>query len=168
MPAPRDSARAAVYAAEDQVSAALDRGGPVDFFGSTLTVPQQRRFADIASIQRYVDGVLERAESRRRWPTAGPVRVRERAGARLAHYEVGRGTLAIPIAGPPPRWAAREMVILHELGHHVAPPTGAHAAHGPHFTGAVVALVADILGAEAALLLRAAYDGAGVTVTEVP
>jgi putative metallohydrolase (TIGR04338 family) len=81
---------------------------------------------------------------------------------------VGRATLAIPIAGPPPRWAARELVVLHELGHHVAPPDDDHPAHGPHFTGAVVALVAGALGAEAALLLRAAYDGAGVAVAEGP
>lgn len=168
MPAPRDVARAAVYAAEDQVASALDRGGAVDFFGSTLAVPRQRRFADIASIQRYVDEVLALAVVRRRWPQAGPVRVRERAGARQAHYEVGRATLAIPIAGPPPRWAARELVVLHELGHHVAPPDDDHPAHGPHFTGAVVALVAGALGAEAALLLRAAYDGAGVAVAEGP
>lgn len=168
MPAPRDTARAAVYAAEDQVSAALDRGGSVDFFGSSLTVPQQRRFADIMSIQRYVDHVLDRPEVRRRWPNAGSVRVRERAGTRQAHYEVGRAVLAIPIAGPPPRWAGRELVVLHELGHHVAPPAADAPAHGPHFTGSVIALVADVLGAEAALLLRAAYDGAGVAVAEVP
>ena len=35
----------ALYAAEDQWSAVLDRGGVVDFFGSRLDVPLQRREA---------------------------------------------------------------------------------------------------------------------------
>ncbi|HAN71376.1 MAG TPA: TIGR04338 family metallohydrolase, partial [Actinobacteria bacterium] len=37
----------AVYAAEDQWSAVLDRGGVVDFFGSRIDVPMQRRFGDV-------------------------------------------------------------------------------------------------------------------------
>ena len=40
----RDTDRAAVYAAEDQWSAALNRGGVIDFFGSRLQLPVQTRF----------------------------------------------------------------------------------------------------------------------------
>ena len=158
----RDSQRAAVYAAEDQVSAALARGGCVDFFGSTLTLPIERHFADVASIQRYVDAVLALPSVAEAWPTAGAVRVRERAGAAKATYERATGVMAIPLAGPPPRWAAREMVILHELAHHCTYAAHADvAAHGPEFVANLETLVGVVIGPEVSLMLRAAFDGVG-------
>ena len=63
----------AVYAAEDQWSAVLDRGGTVDFFGSRLDAPMQRRFADVASVQAYVDALLARPGVRSAYPSTGPV-----------------------------------------------------------------------------------------------
>lgn len=158
----RDSHRAGVYAAEDQVSAALERGGTVDFFGSTLTLPVERRFADLASVQRYVDAVLALPGVSERWPRALAVRVRERAGAAKATYQRTGQVIAIPLAGPPPRWAAREMVILHELAHHLTYSRGDDvAAHGPEFVGDFETLVGIVIGPEVALLLRAAFDGTG-------
>lgn len=158
----RDSQRAAIYAAEDQVSAALVRGGSVDFFGSTLTLPIERHFADVASIQRYVDAVLALPSVCERWPQALAVRVRERAGATKATYQRTGFVIAIPLAGPPPRWAAREMVILHELAHHLTYSRGEDvAAHGPEFVGDFETLVGIVIGPEVALMLRAAFDGVG-------
>ena len=158
----RDSRRAAVYAAEDQVSAALSRGGRVDFFGSTLTLPVERRFADVASIQRYVDAVLTLTSVREGWPSAGPVRVRERAGAAKATYERDGAVISIPLAGPPPRWAAREMVILHELTHHLTYSRGTEvAAHGPEFVADLATVAGLAIGPEVAVMLRAAFDGVG-------
>ena len=68
----------AVYGAEHQWSAVLDRGGLVDFHGSHIYVPLQKRFADVSSVQRYVDTVLALDSIREAFPNAGPVHVRER------------------------------------------------------------------------------------------
>jgi putative metallohydrolase (TIGR04338 family) len=58
-------------------------------------------------------------------------------------------------------------VVLHELTHHlVAHAHPGVAAHGPEFCGDEVLLVENALGPEAALLLRAAFDGSGIPVAE--
>ena len=171
----RDQHRSAVYAAEDQLGRLLARGGAVDFYGSTLTLPVERRFADIASVQRYVNAVLALSSVRERWPRVAPVRVRERSGLSRAHYEpagpdtVATAAIAIPLAGPVEvRWAARETVVLHEIAHHlVAQDLPPEPWHGPTFCGVLLSLIATAIGPEAALALRAAFDGAGIPVTEV-
>lgn len=160
---PRDQHRAAVYAAEDQLRSTLARGGRVDFFGSTLDVPAERHFADLASIRAYVDSVLALAPVAERWPDAGPVMVRERAGSTRAHYEpASGGVIAIPMAGAvDQRWAARETVVLHELAHHLV-WSADEPAHGARFCGALIRLYQHAISPSAALLLRAGLDSAGV------
>ncbi len=162
----RDQHRSAVYAAEEQWARQLARGGTVDFFGSPLQVPQERRFADIASVQRYVDAVLGLIGVITRWPGVPAVRVRERGGNGRAHY--ADNVIALPLQGAVgERWAARETIVLHELTHHLVAHTHPGvAAHGPQFCGDEVLLVELTLGPEAALLLRAAFDGAGIPVAE--
>lgn len=157
-----------MYAAEEQWARQLARGGTVDFFGSALQVPQERRFADIGSVQRYADSVLSLIGVITRWPCVPAVRVRERAGAGRAHY--ADDVIALPLMGAVgERWAARETVVLHEITHHlVAHSHRGVAAHGPEFCGDEIALAEIVLGAEAALLLRAAFDGSGIPVAEQP
>lgn len=163
---PRDSRRAAVYAAEEQWARQLARGGDIDFFGTTLRIPVERRFADVASVQRYVDAVMGLIGVVTRWPGVPPVRVRERRGSGRAHY--ADGVIALPLTGVgAERWAARESVVLHELAHHLVAHVHAGVApHGPQFCADFVALVEAALGPESALLLRAALDGSGVSVAE--
>lgn len=163
---PRDQHRSAVYAAEEQWARQLARGGTVDFFGSPLDIPVERRFADVPSVQRYVDSVLGLIGVITRWPGVPAVRVRERAGTGRAHYS--EGVIALPLRGQVgERWAARESVVLHELTHHlVAHAHPGVAAHGPEFCGDEVLLVELVLGPAAALLLRAAFDGARIPVAE--
>ncbi|MEE9243784.1 MAG: TIGR04338 family metallohydrolase [Mycobacterium sp.] len=155
----------AVYGAEHQWSAVLDRGGLVDFHGSHIYVPMQKRFADIPSVQRYVDGVLTLDSIREKYPNAGPVRVRERRGQSKAHYEPSTATVAIPMAN---RAFGHESTVLHELAHHLsvseglpATPTGTRW-HGAQFRGAMLFLASVVLGEPAALLLRAGYHSSGV------
>lgn len=155
----------AVYGAEHVWSAVLDRGGPVDFHGSHLYVPTQKRFADIPSAQRYVDGVLALDLIRDEYSNAGPVRVRERRGQTKAHYEPSTATLAIPLKN---RAFGRESTLLHELAHHLSVsaglaslPTGTRW-HGAEFRNAMLFLVSSVLGEPAALILRAAYYDSGV------
>lgn len=149
----------------------LQRGGRVDFFGSVLDVPAERRFADLASVEAYVRAVLALDGVRRAWPGVRPPRIRERAGAGRAHYErrepARDGVIALPIAGlAEQRWAARETVVLHELAHHLAWADAGAQAHGADFCGTLVLLYRLALAPQAALLLRAALDGAGVPVAE--
>jgi putative metallohydrolase (TIGR04338 family) len=154
----------AVYGAEHQWSAVLDRGGVVDFHGSHIYVPMQKVFADIPSMQRYVDNVLAMDSVRDRYPTAGPVCVRERRGQTKAHYEPRAATIAIPLKD---RAFGRESTLLHELAHHVsvserptATPTGSRW-HGVEFRESMLFLVSVVLGEPAALLLRAGYHSSG-------
>jgi len=155
----------AVYGAEDQWSAVLDRGGTVDFHGSHINVPLQKRFADIPSVQRYVDAVLALEPVREAFPNAGPVRVRERRGQGKAHYEPSTATMAIPLHN---RAAGRESTVLHELAHHLSVSQGLTATpsgnrwHGVEFREAMLFLVGVMLGESAALLLRAGYYSSGV------
>jgi putative metallohydrolase (TIGR04338 family) len=173
--AARDAHRSAVYAAEDQVARTVERasrtsGGRVDFFGSSLTLPPERRFADVTSVQRYVDAVLGLAWVTARWPGLPGCRVRERSGQTRATYEApGAGKppcIAVPLAT---RWAGRELVVLHEVAHHLVAhsPVTDEPSHGPTFTGTFLALVEFVVGAEVTLLLRAALHGAGVPVGSV-
>lgn len=155
----------AVYGAEDQWSAVLDRGGVVDFHGSHIYVPLQKRFADISSVQRYVDAVLALDAIREVFPKAGPVRVRERRGQGKAHYEPSTATMAIPMGN---RAFGRESTVLHELAHHLSVSGGLSAStngtrwHGVEFREAMLYLVSAVLGEPAALLLRAGYHASGV------
>lgn len=144
-----DRERAAVYAAEDQWSAVLDRGGRIDFFGSRLVLPVQLRFGDLAAMQAYIDARCAAA------PALGPVRVRPRRGQARAHY--ADGVIAIPMETG---WACRESVLLHELAHHVARAT--QPAHGTAFRRAMLDLVLEVQGAESALVLRTCYESNGL------
>jgi len=154
----------AVYGAEQQWSAVLDRGGLVNFHGSSIYVPMQKVFADIPSMQRYVDSVLAMDPIREEYPSAGPVRVRERRGQTEAHYEPRNATMAIPLRD---RLFGRESTLLHELAHHVSLSEGLSATpagtrwHGKEFREAMLFLVSTALGQPAALLLRAGYHASG-------
>ncbi|MHA7651155.1 TIGR04338 family metallohydrolase [Mycobacterium sp. ML4] len=161
----RDSQRAKVYAAEEFVRVMFDRaaehGSPsMDFFGTRLTLPPEGRFASVASVQRYVDDVMALPAVRRKWPDVpGPV-VRARRGATSAHYENrdGAGTIAVPDRDTAD-WAMRELVILHEVAHHlcrVPPP------HGPDFVATMCTLTELVMGPELGHVLRVVYAKEGV------
>lgn len=155
----------AVYDAERLWSVILDRGGPVDFHGSRLYVPKQRRFADIPSVQRYADGVLALQSVRAEYPRAGAVRVRERRGQLGAHYEQPAAVIAIPMRN---RTFGGESTVLHELAHHLSASAGLPETargtqwHGTEFREALIFLASVVLGESAALLLRAGYHASGV------
>lgn len=155
----RDAERSAVYAVEDQWGHALDRGGELDFFGSMVHLPCQRVFTDIPSMQAYVDALHPMR----------PVRVRHRAGSTRAHYEPAdpepggrQACIAIPSTSA---WACREVILLHEVAHHLRchdVPSSLH--HDARFRGHLVTVAAVALGEEAAFILRAGYQAAGLQV----
>ncbi|MGA1145509.1 MAG: TIGR04338 family metallohydrolase [Candidatus Nanopelagicales bacterium] len=149
-----DRFRAAVYQAEDQWSSALDRGGTVDFFGSSLTLPTQIRFGSLTDVGTYVAHVCANVD-------VSIPRVRHRKGGSRAHYERVRGecVIAIPMESP---WAMRESVVLHEISHHVCAERHDSLQHDRNFTVTMVEIVRLRLGDEAALLLRTGYQAAKI------
>jgi putative metallohydrolase (TIGR04338 family) len=158
-----DRNRAKVYAAEDQFSSLMNRGGKVEFFGSVLDVPTQKRFANLESINTYMSRLFAKLNC-----DLFPPRTRERKGSTKAHYEFATGVIAIPVSGQAAMWALRETLILHECAHHVAASCAPvdEPAHGPTFTACMLMLVETALGDQARLLLSSGYLELGVPVGE--
>ncbi|WP_227997645.1 TIGR04338 family metallohydrolase [Nocardia australiensis] len=165
---PRDTQRAKVYDAEQLVRGVFDRADEhgnrtVELYGSHLTLPIERRFASVGSVQTYAEKVLGLNWVREQWDRAlAPVRVRSRAGASAAHYEAADAVLAVPLHTGGSAWALRELVVLHELTHHLESDPESVAPHGPEFCLRYVELVDGVIGPEAALLLRTTMAGCGV------
>ncbi len=160
----RDTQRAKVYAAEEFVRTLFDRAAEhgnraIEFFGTSLTLPPEARFASVESVQRYVDDVLASPAVRRRWPQAARLGVRTRRGTSAAHYEVDEGGAVIAVPEAQTRWALRELVVLHEIAHHLceaAPP------HGRQFVATFCELTDAVMGPEVAHVLRVVYAREGV------
>jgi putative metallohydrolase (TIGR04338 family) len=159
-----DRMRARVYAAEDQFAALMNRGGSVDFFGSQIDIPIQRRFGDIDSVRTYVESVIQLLRSTD--PNLSLPRVRVRRGSTRAHYEFDTQTMAFPVND---QWALRETVILHECAHHVtlARHGSQVPSHGNEYVTSMLELVSRVLGEGPALLLRTGYQELEVPVTPV-
>ncbi|HEX2284718.1 MAG TPA: TIGR04338 family metallohydrolase [Mycobacterium sp.] len=158
----RDTQRAKVYAAEEFVRTLFDRAAEhgnrvVDFFGTQLTLPPEGRFASVEAVQRYVDDVLGLV--RHRWPGAAPLMVRARRGATAAHYERVAHEATIAVPDQRTGWALRELVVLHEIAHHLC---GAEPPHGPEFVATFCELAEAVMGPEVAHVLRVVYAKEGV------
>jgi putative metallohydrolase (TIGR04338 family) len=163
--APRDSQRAKVYAAEEFVRTLFDRAaehgsGSVEFFGTQLTLPPEAKFGSVPAVQRYVDEVLTLPAVRRQWSKVAPLTVRPRRAATAAHYENrdGTGVIAVPDLDTAD-WAMRELVVLHEIAHHLC---DARPPHGPQYVATMCALAELVMGPELGHVLRVVYAKEGV------
>ena len=163
----RDFQRSRVYDAENLVHRIFDRSADypvVDVVGSRVTLPVERKFGSIDAVQRYVDGILDLGWVRRTWHRASvPVIVRERSSAAQAHYERVGSIMAVPGHRAGSAWALRELVILHELAHHLADHI--EIAHGGQFVERLLELVDGIVGPEGALLLRVTMLDVGAQIS---
>jgi putative metallohydrolase (TIGR04338 family) len=56
-------------------------------------------------------------------------------------------------------WALRELVVLHEIAHHLS---DAEPPHGPEFTATFCELAEAVMGPEVAHILRIIYAKEGV------
>ena len=157
-----DNVTQAVYRAEWALRFMLDNAGTspsVTIHGSTLTLPVERRFGNLANVQTYCDKVLALNWVQAKYPRAlRPVVVRERKGQEKAHYERMRAVIAVPPYERGKAWAMREIVVLHELAHHLDTGYG----HGVTFTATYEDLVTELIGPEAGFILRALYYDEGV------
>jgi putative metallohydrolase (TIGR04338 family) len=160
----RDTQRAKVYAAEEFVRTLFDRAGErgnraVEFFGTNLTLPPEARFSSVETVQRYVDDVLALRSVRERWPGAAPLTVRPRRGLTAAHYKRDDGGATIAVPERRTSWALRELVVLHEVAHHLC---DADPPHGPEFIATFCELAEVVMGPEVAHVLRVVYAKEGV------
>ena len=159
----RDAQRARVYAAEAFVRTLFDRAAQhhsraIDFFGTQLTLPPEARFASVPDVQRYVDEVLTLPGVATRWAVE-PLTVRVRRGVTAAHYETADGAGVIAVPERTSQWALRELVVLHEIAHHLCP---VQPAHGPEFVATFGELAAVVMGPEVGHVLRVVYAKEGV------
>ncbi len=161
---PADTGRSSVYAAEQMVFGLFDHVGAARtarIGGATLTLPVEARFASLDSIRDYLDrvlalpGVVERFGS-----SVRPVRVRARRGASAATYESAGGVIAIPVSADG-KWALRELVLLHELAHHLDDSGG--AAHGAGFRTTLAELAGLVLGPEVTFCYRVFFGQSGLS-----
>jgi putative metallohydrolase (TIGR04338 family) len=165
----RDTQRSRVYAAEEFVRTMFDRAAQhssrsIDFFGAQLTLPPEARFGSVAAVQRYVDEVLAVPGVAARWPSVGRLAVRPRRAATAAHYENrnGAGTIAVPDRDTAD-WAMRELVVLHEVAHHLCEnDADAGPPHGPVFVATFCELAELVIGPEVGHVLRVVYAKEGV------
>jgi len=115
------------------------------------------------SVQSYLDAVLESAPVRRTWSRAAvAVAVRERSGQQQADYQRLTAVIAVPLHSGNRAWALRELVILHELAHHLADSD--EEPHGPGFAGRLISLISVVIGEEAGFLLRTTMWDNGVRI----
>ncbi|MBF6339813.1 TIGR04338 family metallohydrolase [Nocardia abscessus] len=165
---PRDTQRQRVYDAEQDVREIFDLaekvpGRMVEVFGSRINLPAERRMVSLESISVYLNSVLALGWVQDRYPRARiPVTVRARRGAAHAHYEPATSMVAVPLHH---RAALRELLLLHELAHHLQPP--ASAGHGPQFCGVFVELLDGVMGPEAGWLMRAALADNGARLSDI-
>ena len=139
-----------VYAAEDTLLFMLDHGGTAQFMGSSLTMPVERRFADVESVQRYLAEVRKRPWGYGMTPVPT---VRVRKGGARAHWS--DGVIALPDGIGAKGWAMREVVVLHEYAHHVTWHVFAATGHGQQFQQVYLELLECAVGPEAAFVVRA-------------
>lgn len=159
-----DRGRETLYAAERMAHLVFEAPGTSTRIGGvTVTIPPEARFASVDSVADHVERVLARPTIRERFPRAAEaVVVRARRGPTSAHYEAGPpAVIAVP-QDADGRWALRELVVLHELAHHLDDSGG--AAHGPGFAATLIDLVADVIGPEAGLIYRVLFTESDVPV----
>ncbi|MBJ7339368.1 TIGR04338 family metallohydrolase [Mycolicibacterium sp.] len=161
---PRDTQRAKVYAAEQLVRTLFDRADErgnraVDFFGAQLTLPPEARFGSVDAVRRYVAEVMKLPSVRTRWPRADPLTVRARRGATAAHWEFDGTVATVAVPDRHTTWALRELVVLHEIAHHLS---RAEPPHGPQFVVTFCELAEAVMGPEVGHVLRVIYAKEGV------
>ena len=131
------SQRAKVYAAEEFVRTLFDRAAQhhsraIDFFGTPLTLPPEGRFGSVeavAALRRRGAGAARSGD--RAGPMLEPLAVRARRGAsppRTTKSSTARGDRGT--GRDTSGWALRELVVLHEIAHHLC---RVEPAHGPEF-----------------------------------
>jgi putative metallohydrolase (TIGR04338 family) len=146
-----------IYAAENNVARMIQRGGAVEFFGSTLSL-RDCKIDDLTPASLHIwRGVVEGLYERHRRGTRldPPEIVVSHRAYHRAWYSPATHTITLPMA----QWAWSSFVLMHELAHALSDcGHNQRSAHGHIWRKTYCALVAEIVGPEAGLLLQAAMD----------
>lgn len=156
------SETATVYQAEFTLRDMLELS-TVHVHGRQIDVPPERRFTDIEAVQRYVDKVLALNWVRAKYPRAAyPITVKKKPSKTANEAACGGGLMYVPINSHV-RWALREIVILHEIAHHLA---GAGADHRQEFRDCFAWLLEEIIAPEVGWLMRTIFWDRGLTCVQ--
>ena len=150
---------ATIYAAENNVAAAVKKGSAVQFLGgSTLDLDRCRirnySPAQIDLLRGMVGGLYYTFRNKGTRQQSPDIRISTRA-YRRAWYNTATHEIVLPAS----QWAFNDMVLAHEIAH--ACSASGHdqrSAHGVAWRKTYAAIVAEVIGREAALLLQAALD----------
>jgi putative metallohydrolase (TIGR04338 family) len=161
---PVDSQRQKVYQGEWHLKGKMRENGH-----------EARVFHSVEQMQEFVDSVVRSDFVRDTWGRTPSITVRRRHGHSKAHYEVGRGVIAIPIVNGErdgravAGWAQTDTVILHEIAHGILDQClrnrdehGRRVAHhSREFARIMLALVAEFIGKDEAKWLKEGYKKSG-------
>lgn len=132
-------------------------------YSAEATVDNGRRFASAAEVQEFVDGLRDKL-----WWTAqgyhlavlrievGTSRSTKHAGVGRYEKEAGAGRIELTSHGLCMR------VVLHEVAHVLAQAQHGSKSHDPWWARTYLTLVSLVMGTDAYLTLRAAFDLHGV------
>jgi len=153
----KDAQVSRVYKSEELFGRLLDNALEFPFvqiWGSQIPVPShEKKFGDLDGVRRYVLWLFSTPWMSENYPDAKAPGVMLRRGDKMAHYQWG--TIYVPAVQRGGRWAMREIVVLHEVAHHLT--RGVDQSHGTEFTQAFLALVTEYLGEEAGFILKHFY-----------
>lgn len=156
----RDPQQSKLYYAERQLwdifdTCAQTHNPEVEVEHQLLTLPPEGKFADIARLQKYYDDVCA---------MMGAPSVSVRA-SRNDHGNAFTRCLAQEIVIPDgrDRWAMRELVVLHELAHHITfNQSPLCESHGGEFVANYIELLTRVMGEPAGWCARVIYSKNGV------
>ncbi|MFL6091260.1 MAG: DUF2786 domain-containing protein [Aeromicrobium sp.] len=159
-----DPEKRATYQAENRLNRWLASANPGITVDLVTYEPEvEGRFVGPADVQRYVDRVLEHLRDAGKdygGAEREDVRVRARHGHTRAVYSFG--VIAIPPFEVGGSWALRELVVLHEIAHHLDGSGG----HGAGFRATFIRLLEDIGRPVWAELLHLAFASEGLGAVE--
>lgn len=130
----------------------------VHVHGVTLTLPVERWFGALETVQSYVDAVIDIAQPRYKAPSCKVIEGRKSL-RRKAYWDWKQ--IVLP-QREVTNWAWREIVVLHEVAHHLTPG----AEHNEEFCAAYVYLLSEIMGPEAGWLYTVLLADNGIEIKE--
>lgn len=146
------------FALRDILDVCSEGDGTYTIQGMKLTMPIEYKFGSLDTIKTYANAVVD-DYNRRHGTDHGYAEVVEGSKSlhRRAYYRHGMARITIPQRDRG-SWAWRQVVILHEIAHHLAFIPG----HGVEFAEIMEDLLRECVGPEAGLVYRILLDQEGI------